>query len=121
SMGYLKWIERKAPSRDPATPCSQKGGFLGWRDAISRRGGRRADVGVGALVAARGMEGSALHEAQRAATRAPTPLHPAPAPTRSPHHGKKPTPESLSPSPLSSRQGQQAASTSQSCARQRQA
>src|SRR5436305_12300808 len=41
------------------------------------------------------MEGPAVHQAQRAATRAPPPLHPAPAPTRSPHHGKKPTPERL--------------------------
>src|SRR5438093_1516104 len=34
------------PGQDGVAPLwLSKGGFLGWRDAISRRGGRKADVG----------------------------------------------------------------------------
>ena len=41
-----------------------------------------------------GMEGPTLHEARRAATRAPTPHHAAPAPTRCLSPWQKPTLES---------------------------
>src|SRR6266581_676891 len=58
-----------------------RGRFLGSGDATSRRGGCGADVGGGPLWPPAGGRAHSP-QARRAATRAPTPLSPAPAPTR---------------------------------------
>src|SRR6266566_1663745 len=63
------------------------GRFLDSGDATSRRGGSGADAGLGPLwppAADEAHSWSSTHQARRAATRAPTPLHASPAPTRCP-------------------------------------
>src|SRR6266700_5370854 len=73
-------------------------GLLDSGDTTSRRGGSGADAGLGPLwppVADEAHPWSSTQQARRAATRAPTPLHAAPAPTRCPSPWQKPPPESL--------------------------
>ncbi len=76
----------------PLPQTALRGRFFRSGDATSRRGGSGVDVGHPVWGTGReGPKGAHIAEARRAATRAPTPLHTAPAPTRYPTLLQKPT------------------------------